>query len=86
MVLCPCIVAGTEDKYLLVQKDSYMGRVTYTYYQTQQGDDYDRMAALFEEPTLLTTAASKRGRSRRSPTFWKAVPSGKGREPGPPPL
>ena len=69
MVLCPCIVAGTEDKYLLVQKDSYMGRVTYTYYQTQQGDDYDRMAALFEEqyqkePQTLTAAMAAQIRAQ----------------------
>lgn len=69
MVLCPCIVAGTEDKYLLVQKDSYMGRVTYTYYQTQQGDDYDRMAALFDEqyqkePQTLTAAMAAQIRAQ----------------------
>ena len=69
MVLCPCIVAGTEDKYLLVQKDSYMGRVTYTYYQTQQGDDYDRMVALFDrqyeaEPQTLTAAMAAQIRAQ----------------------
>lgn len=69
MVLCPCIVAGTEDKYLLVQKDSWMGRVTYTYYQTQQGDDYDRMVALFEEqyekdPQVFTAAMAAQTRAQ----------------------
>lgn len=68
MVLCPCIVAGTEDKYLLVRKDSYMGRVTYTYYQTMEGDDYDRMVALFEEqyqknPQVLTAAMASQTRA-----------------------
>jgi len=69
MVLCPCIVAGTEDKYLLVRKDSYMGRVTYTYYQTQMGDDYDRMYALFQEqyekePQVLTAAMAAQIRAQ----------------------
>ena len=68
MVLCPCIVAGTEDKYLLVRKDSYMGRVTYTYYQTREGDDYDRMVALFdaqyaEDPQVLTAAMASQTRA-----------------------
>lgn len=69
MVLCPCIVADTEDKYLLVQKDSYMGRVTYTYYRTQQGDDYNRMLELFqqrydEEPQVLTAAMAAQIRAQ----------------------
>ena len=69
MVLCPCVVANTEDKYLLVQKDSWMGRVTYTYYQTQQGDDYDRMVALFEEhykedPQVFTAAMAAQTRAQ----------------------
>ncbi len=69
MVLCPCIVANTEDKYLLVQKDSWMGRVTYTYYQTQQGDDYDRMVALFDEqyekdPQVFTAAMAAQTRAQ----------------------
>ena len=69
MVLCPCIVADTEDKYLLVQKDSYMGRVTYTYYQTRQGDDYDRMCELFdtryeEDPQVLTAAMAAQTRAQ----------------------
>lgn len=69
MVLCPCVVANTEDKYLLVQKDSWMGRVTYTYYQTQRGDDYDRMVALFEEhyekdPQVFTAAMAAQTRAQ----------------------
>lgn len=69
MVLCPCIVAGTEDKYLLVRKDSWMGRVTYTYYQTQQGNDYDRMVELFEaryaeDPQVLTAAMAAQTRAQ----------------------
>ena len=68
MVLCPCIVEGTEDKYLLVQKDSWMGRVTYTYYQTQGGDDYDRMVELFEQqyekdPRVFTAAMAAQTRA-----------------------
>lgn len=68
MVLCPSIVAGTEDKYLLVEKTSWMGRVTYTYYQTQQGDDYFRMAALFDEayekdPQVFTAAMAAQTRA-----------------------
>lgn len=71
MVLCPCIVADTEDKYLLVQKDSYMGRVTYTYYQTRQGDDYDRMCELFNaryeaDPQVLTAAMAAQTRALTS--------------------
>ena len=68
MVLCPCIVAGTEDKYLLVEKSSWMWRVTYTYYQTRQGDDYDRMVALFEaqyekDPQVFTAAMAAQTRA-----------------------
>ncbi len=68
MVLCPSIVAGTEDKYLLVEKTSWMGRVTYTYYQTQQGDDYFRMSALFDEayekdPQVFTAAMAAQTRA-----------------------
>ena len=68
MVLCPCVVDGTEDQYLLVRKDSYMGRVTYTYYQTREGDDYDRMVALFDEqyektPQVLTAAMASQTRA-----------------------
>lgn len=71
MVLCPCIVADTEDKYLLVQKDSYMGRVTYTYYQTRQGNDYDRMCELFntryeEAPQVMTAAMAAQTRALTS--------------------
>ncbi|MCI8817452.1 MAG: hypothetical protein HFF15_11600 [Angelakisella sp.] len=69
MVLCPCVVDGTEDKYLLVEKGSWMGRVTYTYYQTQQGDDYDRMRELFDarhqaEPQTLTAAMAAQIRAQ----------------------
>ena len=61
-------VEGTEDKYLLVQKDSWMGRVTYTYYQTQGGDDYDRMVELFEQqyekdPRVFTAAMAAQTRA-----------------------